>query len=103
MKKRMSGKNVTKNERKKAAIWVTALSIICGFIIWHIIDWYSAGTYDRLLDLVEEGKAYLSILYNLGLMTLLSFILGLLSGKIADLVGYEQRERNSPDNEDTTS
>ncbi len=86
------------NKRRKAAIWVTALSIICGFIIWHIIDWYSAGMYVRLLNLVEEGKAYLSVLYTLGLMTLLSVTLGLLLGKITDLLGYEHIETDTPDN-----
>jgi heme/copper-type cytochrome/quinol oxidase subunit 1 len=93
---------MNKKQKKKAAIWVTALSIICGFIIWHIIDWYSTGMYERLFDLVEEGKAYLSVLYNLGLMTLLSLMLALLLNKINDLLGNERNERDNPDNEDMT-
>ena len=33
------------SRRKRAAIWVTALGIIFGLIIWHVVQWHSMGMY----------------------------------------------------------
>ena len=88
------------SKRKKSVIWVIILSIICGFIIWHIINWYSTGMYTRLYSLIGENAAYLTVLYNLGLMILLAVTLGLLMCKITDLLGLRYHEIDHPSSDD---
>ena len=80
------------SKRKKAAIWVVALSIVCGLIIWHVVRWHSTGMYLELFEWLQTGKGYLTVLYNLGLMLVLGTVLGFLMEKITDLIGYEVRE-----------
>ena len=80
------------SKRKKAAIWVVALSIVCGLIIWHVVRWHSTGMYLELFEWLQTGKGYLTVLYNLGLMLVLGTVLGFLMEKITDLRGYEVRE-----------
>lgn len=58
-------------------------------IIWHVVHWHSTGMYDRLSELAEEGKAYLSVLYNLGLAVFSATILGILINRITDLLTRE--------------
>jgi ABC-type uncharacterized transport system permease subunit len=79
-------------KRRKAAIWVVVLAVICGAIIWHVIHWHSTGMYLEMLDWAETERAYLTVLYNLGLMILCGVALGFLMKKITDLVGYEVRK-----------
>ena len=56
--------------------------------------------YSRMYDFIGEGKAYLTVLYNLGLITLLSCVLGLLMGKITDYFSRgEQPSTESSDND----
>ena len=76
------------SKRKRAAIWVAALSIICGLIIWHVVQWYSTGFYLEMLNWIKTEKAYMVVLYNLGLMLLLGAALGFLMEKITDLLGH---------------
>ena len=73
-----------------------ALSILCALIIWHIIHWYSTGMYIKLFDWIGEDRAYLTVLYNLGSIILLSVTLGLLMGKITDLLSHEKRKADHP-------
>ena len=47
--------------------------------------------YTRLLQLSEEGKSYLLILYNLGLIAFTAVTLGLLMGKITNLISHQIR------------
>ena len=89
------------SNRKKAAIWVAALSIIGGLIVWHVIQWHSMGMYLEMFSWTGTEKAYLAVLYNLGLMLLLGAILGLLLEKIIDLLGYEVREMKNFEGEGT--
>ena len=79
-------------KRKKDAIWVAVLSIICGLIIWHVVHWHYTGTYLELFKWVQTSKGYITVLYNLGLMLGLGAALGFLMRKITDLIGYEVRE-----------
>jgi len=87
------------SKKKKAAIWVVALSIICGLIIWHVVHWYSTGMYLELFNWIGSDKTYLTVLYNLGLMLVLGAVLGFLMEKITDLIGYEVRELKHFDDE----
>lgn len=54
--------------------------------------------YGRLIELAGEGKAYLSVIYNIALIAFLAIILGLLMGKISELVG--RRKQIDPNLED---
>jgi hypothetical protein len=76
-----------------------ALSIVCGLIIWHIIHWYSTGMYIKLFDYIGEDRAYLTVLYNLGSIILLSVALGLLMWKATDLLSRENRKADRPNSE----
>lgn len=73
------------SQRKRAAIQVAALSIICGLIIWHVVYWQSTGMYLEMFKWLHTGKGYITVLYNLGLMLVLGAVLGFLMEKITDL------------------
>ena len=77
------------SQRKRAAIQVAALSIICGLIIWHVVYWQSTGMYLEMFKWLQTGRGYITVLYNLGLMLVLGAVLGFLMEKITDLIGYE--------------
>lgn len=88
-------------KRKRAAIWVAALSIICGSIIWHVVYWHSTGMYLEMFNWIGTDKTYITVLYNLGLMLVLGAALGFLMEKITDLIGYEVGEIKHFDREET--
>ncbi len=75
------------SKSKRAAIWVVALSIICGLIIWHAVYWHFTGMYLEMFNWLQAGRSYITVLYNLGLMLVLGVLLGFLMGKITDLIG----------------
>ena len=77
------------DKRKKAAIQVAVLSIICGLVIWHVVRWYSTGMYLEMYRWLRTGRGYITVLYNLGIMLILGTVLGFLMKKITDLLGYE--------------
>lgn len=77
------------SKRKKDVIWVTVLSVICGLIIWHAVQWHSTGMYLEMLNWAGTDKAYITVAYNLGLMLVLGAVLGFLMEKITNLIGYE--------------
>lgn len=79
-------------KRKKVAIQVAVLSIICGLVIWHVVHWHSTGMYLEMFRWLETGRGYITVLYNLGIMLTLGAVLGFLMGKITDLLGYEVHE-----------
>ncbi|HEY94511.1 MAG TPA: hypothetical protein G4O15_06185 [Dehalococcoidia bacterium] len=54
----------------------------------------------RLLDIAGEGKSYILVTYNIGLMVLLASALGLLLGKITDLISHETQTPESTDTKD---
>jgi len=74
------------SKRRRAAIWVVALSTICGPIIWHVVRWHSTGMYLEMFYWVEAGRGYIAVLYNLGLMLVIGVVLGFLMEKITDLL-----------------
>jgi hypothetical protein len=45
----------------------------------------------RLLEMAEEGKSYISVVYNIGLIVVIATALGLLMGKITDLLSHENQ------------
>ena len=87
------------SKKKRAAIYVSVLSVICGLIIWHAVHWHSTGMYLEMFKWLQTGRGYLTVLYNLGFMLVLGAILGLLMEKITDLIGYEVHEIKHFDDE----
>ncbi len=73
-------------KRKRAAIKVAILSVVCGLIIWHVIHWYSTGVYFDMFQWSQTGRGWVTGLYNLGLMLALGSLLGLLMEAIIDLL-----------------
>jgi len=51
----------------------------------HVINWHYSDMYSKMYELALEGKSYISVLYNLTLITSFSAAIGLLMGRITDL------------------
>ena len=49
------------------------------------------GMHARLLEMAEEGKPYIPVLYNIGLIAVMATALGLLMGKLTDLLSHENQ------------
>ncbi len=96
---RAARKKPNVSKRKKDAIWVAVLSVICGLIVWHVVYWQSTGMYLRMFNWIGTDKAHMAALYNLGLMLGLGAALGFLMNKITDLIGYEVQEIKHFDDE----
>jgi hypothetical protein len=90
-------------KKGKTAIYVAALSIVCGLIIWHTIQWHLSGMHLEMFSWLQTGRGYITVLYNLGLMLALGIGLGFLMDKITDLIGYEVRRTKHPGDEAETS
>ncbi len=82
---------------RKSIIWISVLFAICVTIIWHTTYWYSTGMFDRLIELAGEDKAYLSVIYNIVLIAFLAIILGMLMGKISELMSRRKHYDHHPD------
>ncbi len=80
-------------------MWVVVLSIICGLLIWHAVYWHSTGMYLEMFRWLPTGRGYITVLYNLGLMLVMGVLLGFLTGKVTDLIGYETGETKDSDEE----
>lgn len=80
------------SKRRKTVAGVSALSIVCGLIIWHVVCFHSTGMYLEMFKWLQTGKGYITVLYNLGLMLVLGAVLGFLMEKMTDLIGYEVHE-----------
>ena len=50
--------------------------------------------------MAEEGNPYISVLYNIGLVALIATALGLLMGKITDLISHEHQTPDTTDARD---
>ena len=47
--------------------------------------------------MIEEGSPYISVVYNIGLVVLMATALGLLMGRITDLIGHESKTSDTTD------
>ena len=81
-------------QRRKAVIWVVALSIICSLIIWHAVRWHTTGMHLEMFQWLSTSRGYMTVLYNLGLMLTLGTALGLLVERIIDLIGDKKNTPN---------
>jgi len=84
--------------RGKTTIRIIVLSVACAGIIWHVIHAHDTGIHARMYDMIAEGKGWISVLYNIGLVTLTATLLGLLMSSITGLL---TTRRNAP--ADTTA
>jgi hypothetical protein len=84
-------------KKRTAAISVAALSIVCGLIIWHAVQWHLSGMYLEMFNWLGTGRGYLAVLYNLGLMLALGISLGFLMDRVAGLIGYKARQTKDTD------
>ena len=73
-------------KKGRAAIWVVVLSVICGLIIWHAVHWHSTGMYLEMFNWIGTDRAYMTVLYNLGLVLVFGAVLSFLMEKITDLI-----------------
>jgi len=87
------------SKRKRNIIWVVALSVICGLIIWHTVYWHSTGMHLEMFQWLEADRGHITVLYNLGLMLGLGIVLGSLMVKITDLIGDRNGETKNFDGE----
>ena len=90
--RRVARREIDVSRRKRAAIWTVAFSVICGLIIWHVLEWHSAGMHLAMYNWIGTGKTYMTVLYDLALLAALGVVLGLLMEKITDLLGYEVKD-----------
>ncbi len=74
---------------------LVVLLLICGVLIGHAVYWRYTGMYLEMFNWLQTGKAYLTILYNLGVMLLLGTTLGLLMERILDLISYQKNTKNT--------
>ncbi len=81
--------------RNRAVARALTLLILVGLLIWHAVYWQSTGMYVRMFDLLETGKGYLTVLYNLGFIIVTGIILGILPGVIAGIL-KNQNESATP-------
>jgi nitric oxide reductase large subunit len=56
--------------------------------------------YIKLFDYIGEGRAYLTVLYNICSVILLSVTLGLLMWKTTDLLSHESHKADRPGSKD---
>ena len=76
-------------QKLKSALWIVTLCVVTALIVWHAIDWHAGRVYLEMFHWLHTGKAYVTVLYNLGLMLVLGSALGLVVGKITDLLQYK--------------
>ena len=50
-----------------------------------------------IFEMAEEGNPYISVVYNIGLVVLMATALGLLMGKITDLISHEGKTSDTTD------
>ena len=79
-------------KRRRNAIKVAILSAISGLIIWHAVHWHSSGAHIEMFIWLNTGRAYITVLYNLGLMLALGSTLAFLIENITELFGYRINE-----------
>ncbi len=80
------------SQRKKVWPQLIVLLISVGLIIWHTTYWHLSGVHTTLYNYIKEGRGYLAVLYNMGLITVSGLLLGLLMNKIFKLANSKKSE-----------
>ena len=84
-------------------IWSIVLSVITMVIIVHVIVWHANGTYTRMYETAAEGKSYLSVLYNLGLVIISAGVPAFLIEKIMNLIADTRHLKQNQSNSEKES
>ena len=71
--------------RTKIVVQVIALSVAIGLIIWHTVSWHISGMNSMIYGYLKEGKGYITVLYNMGLLVVTGSLIGLLMRKISEI------------------
>lgn len=74
--------------------WLLFLLVILGMLVWHAIDWDSNGMYPSMLTWLKSGKGYLTVVYNVGFISLVGFVLSLTISGVTRLVSKHGRKDN---------
>jgi len=80
------------SKRKKALFQLIVLSIIIGLISWHTVYWHISNMHTTIFEYIEAGKGYLTVLYYIGLIIVTGILLGILMGKILEVLGYQEKK-----------
>ncbi|MCK4785213.1 MAG: hypothetical protein KAV87_15795 [Desulfobacteraceae bacterium] len=86
--------NINISQRKKAAIQVVVLFLICVLITWHVVYWHLSGIHLEMFQWLHTGRACITVLYNLGLMLVLGITLGSLMERTTDVISYKASEQS---------
>ena len=86
--------NINISQRKKAAIQVVVLLLICGLVTWHVVYWHLSGIHLEMFQWLHTGRAGITVLYNLGLMLVLGITLGFLMERTTDVISYKASEQS---------
>ena len=81
--------NINMNQRKKAAIQLVVLFLICVLITWHVVYWHLTGIHLEMFQWLHTGRTGITVLYNLGLMLVLGITLGFLMERTVDVISYK--------------
>jgi TRAP-type C4-dicarboxylate transport system permease small subunit len=87
-------------DRKRALIWLLILGICLALLIWHTVKWHKMGRHAEINQDIKEGKSYIAIIYNLGLMGALGILLGFIMEKCTQVIGYQAKEIKHFDEEE---
>ena len=85
------------SKARRDAPALAGLVVIFGFLAWHVINWHSNGTYLELYSWIGTGKQYLTILYNLGIILALAFLLSSMIETTTRLIS-NSKDDNKPGN-----
>jgi len=86
--------NINISQRKKAAIQLVVLFLICVLITWHVVYWHLSGIHLEMFQWLHTGRAGITVLYNLGLMLVLGITLGFLMERTTDVISYKASEQS---------
>ena len=88
-------------------IRLAVYTVILALLIWHMVSWHVSGMYLLMFQWLSAGRGWMTSLYNLGIMLVMGFVLGLWLEKMTDLLGVGGNQRvqlgrknNSPGQDD---
>jgi hypothetical protein len=74
--------------RRQLYLQLSFLMTILGLIIWSVIWFQEKDVYEQLFQWLGTSKEYITVIYNLILMTMSGFVLSMIMDRIMHLFGY---------------
>jgi hypothetical protein len=81
--------------KSRDIVYIMMLAIFNGIVIWHVFSWNASGKYDEMYLWLTSGKAFLVVLYNLGLMVVFGLLMGLMMSKITEFMSSFNNRNSS--------